>query len=76
MKVALRMVSLWTDPLKTARLIIFTLGLSTSNALAVIDRYDLTFEYGATSYDLETSKPSYWSVEGKCAPFVEREFKI
>ena len=44
--------------------------------LLIVDRYDLTFEYGATSYDLETSEPSYWSVDGKCAPFVEREFKI
>lgn len=44
--------------------------------LLEVDRYDLSFEYGVTSYDIKTAEPSFWFVEGKCSPYVERKFKI
>jgi hypothetical protein len=44
--------------------------------MLTVDRYDLTFDYGVTAYDGETAEPSFWYVEGKCRPYVEREFKI
>ena len=44
--------------------------------MLTVDRYDLTFDYGATGYDSKTAEPSFWFVEGKCKPYVERKFKI